>query len=506
MKLAQAFGAVIVVSGAAVALVTGAVHCGTSSSANNGNDAGSSGSSGGSSSSSGSTSSSSSGGGPVVNNPIVLNDTTCSWEGGVPSLTSATKNTDVLAAPSASYANKLNPKCEACPTSPTADEPTGCPMYTTPATVTPGSMTDFPSVGFSATYDLGAMYNQPIYIPNDVVIPTIDDVPDGADSTTGTIGNDGYTPGNWTRTDLAFLDSIHFQMDFFMNDNNWVTVTSDPTSSSNDPNGYSAYVDIIKNHFPANHTADHSMMGNVPSWLMGDAGSCFPYTPTQAQCCDCPLCPTTDCTTEIQSIDTLAAAISNNGRPHLTRFRMPYGVPVEPPALPNSTSVQAKVAKFAVWAGWHFLTHDADNTPCGCSDPDASTCTCVDESKGNICCSDSADPSCGANAAGVGPYDNGNADYQNFVTAIGSGPGKGTAWGIGLMHGTTPWTAAALRKLLGPAGYISTTTYRIGTIEDAICWKYGMHSWDVVNKYNGYTGPACKDPATDPANCARGPN
>jgi hypothetical protein len=22
--------------------------------------------------------------------------------------------------------------------------------------------------------------------------------------------------------------------------------------------------------------------------------------------------------------------------------------------------------------------------------------------------------------------------------------------------------------------------FRVGTVEDAICWKYGMHSWDIV--------------------------
>ena len=54
---------------------------------------------------------------------------------------------------------------------------------------------------------------------------------------------------------------------------------------------------------------------------------------------------------------------------------------------------------------------------------------------------------------------------------------------------------------------MSTTKYRIGSVEDAICWKYGMHSWDIVNTVNGYTGPACTgDVERMPANCARGPN
>jgi hypothetical protein len=146
--------------------------------------------------------------------------------------------------------------------------------------------------------------------------------------------------------------------------------------------------------------------------------------------------------------------------------------------------VQPKVAKFAVQVGWHFLTNDADNQPCGCQETSGTKCTCVDESKGNVCSTDQT----------PGPYDNVTADYNNFVTAIGSGPGTGTSWGIALMHATNPWTAATLRKLFGPGGYMSTTKYRIGTVEDAICWKYGMHSWDIVNKVNGYSGADARGP------------
>ena len=237
-----------------------------------GSSGGSGGSSGGSSgggSSSGSSSSATSSGSGVTgglgcsssspSGAITLDDSTCSWTGGCAGdMGTPAKNTVVLAAASASYANKLNPTCSVCPTSPTADEPTGCPMYTTPATV-PARFVS--GVGFDSTYDLGATQNQPVYIPNDVIIPTLDDAPDGADPNTGPAGNDGYTPGEWTITDLAFLDSIGHELDFFMNDNNWVTVTTNPADGTCDPDGYDAYVDILTNHFPANHTADHAQMG-----------------------------------------------------------------------------------------------------------------------------------------------------------------------------------------------------------------------------------------------------
>ena len=373
-------------------------------------------------------------------------------------------------------------------------------MYTTPATVpTPaefdGGVYAYPNLGFDPTYDLsgaGGTANQPVYIPSDVLIPTLDDAPDGADPNGGPAMNDGFTPGEWTISDLAFLDAIGEHWDFFLNDNNWTTVTPDPSDNTCDPDGYDAYVDILKNHFIAIHTADHVYMGNDPPASAG-VTMCDMYSPTQPQCCDCDLCSTAgdggtpiDCTAEIASIENLAAAISNNGRPHLTRFRYPYGYPlISPPDLTALAKVQPKVAKYAVSIGWHFLTDDADDQPCGCQETSGTTCTCVDEEKGGVCSTN--DPS---------NLDNVTADYNNFVAAIGTGPGTGTSWGIALMHATVPWTAGTIRKLFGPTGYIATSApkYRIGTVEDAICWKYGMHSWDVVNKFNGYTGSDARGP------------
>ncbi len=410
---------------------------------------------------------------------ITLDDTTCTWVGGLaPTNIVPTANTAVLGA-TASSANKLNPTCQICST-------TDCPNYTNPATVpTPGDFDGgtyaFPNIGFDPTYDLGATANQPVYIPNDVIIPTLDDAPDGADTNGGPGSNDGYTPGEWTITDLAFLDSIGEHWDFFLNSNNWAPVTANPGDGTCDADGYNAYVDILKNHFPANHTQDHVQMGGD---FQGDT-ACTIAGGTESACCDCDLCKNVDCTAQLASIETLVAAISNNGRPHLTRFRYPYGYPMEsPPVFSELAVVQPKVAKFAVSVGWHFLTDDADNSPCGCQETSGTTCTCIDEEKGGVCSDD---------VAPLGPYDNVTADYNNFVNAIKAGPGKGS-WGVALMHAVLPWTAGTIRKLFGPGGYMSTSPYRIGTVEDAICWKYGMHSWEVVNKFNGYTGTNARGP------------
>ena len=204
-----------------------------------------------------------------------------------------------------------------------------------------------------STYDLGATQNQPVYIPNDVIIPTLDDAPDGADANMGPTGNDGYTPGEWTITDLAFLDAVGQHFDIFMNSDNWATVTTNPADGTCDADGYDAYVQSTfssKNHFPANHIQRTTPRWAGTSW---EPATCFQYAPTQPQCCDCSLCPTTDCATELSSLEALVAGISNNGRTHLTRFRYPYGYPVQGAMgeRSHSPTCSPRWRKFAVQVG-----------------------------------------------------------------------------------------------------------------------------------------------------------
>jgi hypothetical protein len=53
------------------------------------------------------------------------------------------------------------------------------------------------------------------------------------------------------------------------------------------------------------------------------------------------------------------------------------------------------------------------------------------------------------------------------------------------MHGTYPWTYDAVKMLFDPTtGYIKTHKFRVGTVEDAICWKYGKHSWEIIQQLN----------------------
>jgi peptidoglycan/xylan/chitin deacetylase (PgdA/CDA1 family) len=363
----------------------------------------------------------------------------CTWIGGAaPATGPSPANTTALTGDGCAGGACLNPTCAALGT--------------------PAPLGSFPGIGFDMTYD-GPNFSTPTYIPNDVIIPTLDDVTDGPDPVSSP--PDGYSNGEWTKTILQFLDANNMHWDFFMNTNNWDgPITGDPTKD--DPDGYNNFVDILAKHYPANHTVHHIHMGyNVAP----DPMSGIP------QGCDGAL-TTVTCDAELSGVETVIDTISAKGRPHMTRFRPPYGEPYQFNMPGNLADVEPVVAKYAVWVGWNFLTNDATNDPC----------SCVDEGAGQACSTDTQGYNCTSGA------------YTQFTTAIGTGPGKGTAWGVVLMHGVLPWTASVLPKLFGPGGYVAKAGFRVGTVEDAICWKYGMHSWDIVNKVNKYTGADARGP------------
>jgi hypothetical protein len=162
----------------------------------------------------------------------------------------------------------------------------------------------------------------------------------------------------------------------------------------------------------------------------------------------------------MKGVETVIAAMSAGGRTHLTRFRPPFGEPYQASG-PGLADVQAVVAKYAVYVGWNFLTHDADNDP-------------------------GHDPQ---------NYNNANTSYNIVVNGIGARPGAGKYWGLLLMHGVLPWTHDVIPRLFDPkTGYLATHGFKTATVEDVICWKYGMHSWDIVNKVNNYTGANARGP------------
>jgi peptidoglycan/xylan/chitin deacetylase (PgdA/CDA1 family) len=154
------------------------------------------------------------------------------------------------------------------------------------------------------------------------------------------------------------------------------------------------------------------------------------------------------CTDEITGVEDVVNRRSNGGRPHLTRFRAPYGEPFQASGT-GLAQVQAAVAKYAVEVGWQM---------------------------------DSGDSSCD-DALGK-PCFTGQQIANNVETLIGTTPGQ--RWGIVLLHGVFPWTNEAVPMLFDPkTGYLAMHGFKLATVEDVICWKYGKHSWEIVQQLSG---------------------
>jgi peptidoglycan/xylan/chitin deacetylase (PgdA/CDA1 family) len=283
---------------------------------------------------------------------------------------------------------------------------------------TPAAIGTYASIGFETL----PTELHPSYIPNNMIIPTFDDVPEGAVGVMDPI----YGFGSWTKQDLQLFDGYGMHVDFFINTNNWCgDVTQSPECTQD-------IMDILTLHNPANHTVYHPHMG-APN--TGNNG------------CD----NVTDCTSEITGVETVINTLSNGARPHLTRFRMPYGEPEQNQGATCTSigaaacvpMVEGVVAQYAVGVGWNM---------------------------------DSGD-SAGATT--------GMVIATNVETLIGNAPGAG-AWGIVLMHGTNPWTHDAIPLLYDPQnGYLAMHGFKTATVEDAICWKYGKHSWEIVTQISG---------------------
>lgn len=288
-----------------------------------------------------------------------------------------------------------------------------CKPHGTPADYKTGT----PETGFDY---------QPSFIPNDTVIVTFDDVPDGADDGTDPGSDPNNLPGQWTKKTLAWLKTNNIHADFFINTNNWCGPIEQ------DPECVRDVVDILQFQNPANHTVHHVHMG-----IAGTT--------------DDPGCATAAaCEKEITDVEATIDKLSNHGRPHLTRFRAPYGEPFQTQDQARLAIAAPVVRKYGVEVDWNLLSGDADCTATPC------------------------------------PYT--SDDMLNKIKQqLGDGPGKGTNWGILLMHATYKWTYEVLPKLLGPTGYLKTHGFKTATVEDAICWKYGKHSWEIVAENNKTT-------------------
>jgi peptidoglycan/xylan/chitin deacetylase (PgdA/CDA1 family) len=393
-----------------------------SSGGSSGSSGGSSGSSGGSSGSSGGSSGSTGGG----------SGTDSGAGGGGPAGTGGADGTGTGGAPSDAGGPMLGLDKTPLPGDGCAGGVCQNPMCQ--ARGTAAAIGTFASIG-----DPGEI--QPGYIPNNMIIPTFDDAPDGAiaeKNEDGTPNNDFamYGGGKWTRKIVEFFDANNLHGDFFLNTNNWCNeVNSNPECLTD-------IQKILKTQNPGNHTVHHIWMeakghptlGVDPNDLSsngcGVAGAMFP-----------------SCEDELKGVEDIVNVLSNMARPHLTRFRAPYGWPFFNGGIPTGGVVEAKkvIAKFAVHVGWHMDSRDSIDPPPG-----------------------------------------GKIDSQTIISNVTSmlgNAGTGQNWGIVLMHGTYPWSYDAAKALFDPkTGYLATHGFKMATVEDAICWKYGMHSWDIVNK------------------------
>jgi peptidoglycan/xylan/chitin deacetylase (PgdA/CDA1 family) len=123
-----------------------------------------------------------------------------------------------------------------------------------------------------------------------------------------------------------------------------------------------------------------------------------------------------------------------NGVPKPTLFRDPYGVPDQPSTCTPSdiaTSDAVVAAHHDVNIGWNFDSGDSD----GITDP--------------------------------------TALYNNVVMQIQTPGANGASWGIMLAHAVLAQTVTALPNILD---YLANNGFQIAQVEDAVCWKYGKTS------------------------------
>jgi peptidoglycan/xylan/chitin deacetylase (PgdA/CDA1 family) len=236
------------------------------------------------------------------------------------------------------------------------------------------------------------------YLPGDVIIPTLDDAPDG----------------EWSGPLLDWLDANHLHLDLFVDTAHRCDVAVTPACAA-------VLERILRAHNPANHTAHHVHLGSDCHALGADAAVA--------------------CEDEITVVESEIQVLSNGGIAHLSRFRAPFGEPFRMGGVALD-EMKGVVARFAVEVGWAIDAGDGDAGGV----LDAATAT------------------------------------ANVVRALDAGDR-----GIVRLPATAPWSLDVLKALLDPkAGYAATHHLRAATVEDAICWRYGRHSWELVSQITGH--------------------
>jgi peptidoglycan/xylan/chitin deacetylase (PgdA/CDA1 family) len=156
-----------------------------------------------------------------------------------------------------------------------------------------------------------------------------------------------------------------------------------------------------------------------------------------------PACTNAACVdSELSNVESVIDTVSMGGRTHLTRIRPPFG------SYNPGSSASMVIAKYGVALGENIDPGDWALT----------------------------------NPMGV--------DVANALISLIKTPSDSShSWGVIGFHVFVQGTTDALPILFDPAnGYIVKNGFRLGSIEDVVCWKYGMHSWDIVNQLNPGAG------------------
>ncbi len=250
---------------------------------------------------------------------------------------------------------------------------------------------------------------QPAYIPNNVIVLTFDDVP-------GTNVGTGPAAPDVTGADLQFLKSKNIHVDFFINTMNYGGPTADIVQMQTD------------GHYLGNHTIDHKHLGQP------DPMDTIPACKSDPTCVE----------NEVSGNETAINKILGGSKPHLTRFRAPFGEPYQGMYVGGDgfntqadyNAVSAIVAKYAVAFGWNFDSADSNGM--------------------------TWDPA---------------ALLQNVEGIIQKPGAAGASWGIMLAHGVYPWTRDMLPMLIP---YLQQNGFVLGNLEDVSCWLWGKHTWEII--------------------------
>jgi peptidoglycan/xylan/chitin deacetylase (PgdA/CDA1 family) len=175
---------------------------------------------------------------------------------------------------------------------------------------------------------------------------------------------------------------------------------------------------IAAGHYIANHTVDHHHLAPGGSTTDG-----------------IPHCADATCVTnELTGVESTISMLTNGATKNLTRFRAPFGEPYQVGDMSDQALVEPIVAQYAVSVNWNFDSGDSNGM----------TWDAV--------------------------------SLLNNVTGIIQTPGQGS-WGIMLAHAVYPWTTQMLPQLVT---YLQGHGFKLATVEDVICWRFGKHSWEII--------------------------